>query len=335
MADSTSRDSRLSGPSSPGTRSAHDPSDFYAQEKDFPLHDAVAARDGKDQILRLLLEAGADRKAKQKYAGRTALELAANAGHDGVVQILLEKKNSGTDSPSPYDISEQESALVRAAKSWHPKSVRLLIDNEIRQQALDKALYEAVAPLMWDYVLPKPPEITEEGWAEQIDVLKLLMDAGANPNFRDQHSEQTPLHQAAGNTGMRDAVQLLLERRADVHIFDIDGRTPLFETAKSTNPNIVKLLIQKDAVVTVKDNSMWTPLHLSALCGPASTAQFLLDHGADPLAKDSNNETPLHRAAEGGQTDIMRILTEKYGVDVNERTSNCWTRRSLLPIQTS
>lgn len=212
-----------------------------------------------------------------------------------------------------------------AAKNWHPTSVRLLIDSEIRQQALDEALYEAVAPLMWDYILPEPPEIMEEGWPEQIDVLKLLMDAGANPNCREQYSGQTPLHRAAGDAGMRDAVQLLLERGAHVHISDVNGRTPLFEAAKSTNLDIMKLLVQKDAVVTVKDKSMWTPLHLSALCGPASAAQFLLDHGADPLAKDSNNETPLHRAAEGCQTDIMRILTEKHGADVNERSSNGWT----------
>lgn len=190
MADSTSCPS---GPTSgPETRSAHDPPDCYAPEKDFPFHNAarngdlmalrsllesdstelevrspfqatplhaailsgqtdavrlllahganteslgpdeycelcftalhLAARDGKDQIVHLLLEAGADRKAKQKYSGRTALELAANAGHDGVVQILLEKeKNSDADSPSPYDVSEANLPLCLQLRTGIPR----------------------------------------------------------------------------------------------------------------------------------------------------------------------------------------------------------------------
>lgn len=278
----------------------------------------MAARDGRDQVARLLLEAGADRKAKQGgRPGYTALELAAESGNEGVVRILLEKSDS-----HHFDVSERESALVLAAKNWHPKAAHMLIDDEIRQQALNTALFEAVGPLTWDYIIPEPPEVAEEGWAMQIAVLKLLMDAGANPNFREQHSGQTALHRAAGDAGMREAVQLLLERGADVHISDLDGRTPLFQAVRSLA--IVKLLIQKGAVVTVTDNSMWTPLHRSAFYGPSPVVQFLLDHEADPVAKDADKETPLHKAAEGCQTDIIRILTE-YGADVNERTSNDWT----------
>ena len=47
----------------------------------------VAADNGHEAIVPLLLEGGADREAKDKY-GETALDDARKKGHDGIVRLL-------------------------------------------------------------------------------------------------------------------------------------------------------------------------------------------------------------------------------------------------------
>ncbi len=50
-----------------------------------------AAREGREAIVRLLLEKGAELESKVKYSGRTALSYVAQMGHEALVKLLLEK----------------------------------------------------------------------------------------------------------------------------------------------------------------------------------------------------------------------------------------------------
>ncbi|KAI9853716.1 MAG: hypothetical protein M1813_001832 [Trichoglossum hirsutum] len=69
---------------------------------------------------RLLLEKGADLNVKT-YDGRTALHLAAEKGHETVVQLLLEK--GGAVNAKTYD---GQTALHLAAEKGHETVVQLL-----------------------------------------------------------------------------------------------------------------------------------------------------------------------------------------------------------------
>jgi len=70
-----------------------------------------------------------------------------------------------------------------------------------------------------------------------IDVMKALLEKGADPNVQDKHGD-TPLHMAAMN-GFADRVELLLHYDAKPTIRNAGGKTPL-DVAKS--PEVRKLL---------------------------------------------------------------------------------------------
>lgn len=57
------------------------------------------------------------------------------------------------------------------------------------------------------------------------DLVKLLIDSGADVNARDE-SHSTPLHMAS-LSGSAESVQLLIENGADVTAQDQSNRTPL------------------------------------------------------------------------------------------------------------
>ena len=91
-----------------------------------------AAKDGHLAIARLLLEKGADIKAKDKY-GMTALHLAASPGHEGLIRLLLEM-GADINAKDKYGTI----ALHLAALSGSEGVVRLLLEMGADSNAKDK-----------------------------------------------------------------------------------------------------------------------------------------------------------------------------------------------------
>jgi ankyrin repeat protein len=58
------------------------------------------------------------------------------------------------------------------------------------------------------------------------DVVRLLLEAGADPNFRDRRGECV-LHRAVTHRHRDGVIQLLLEHGADVNVTSAEGKTPL------------------------------------------------------------------------------------------------------------
>ena len=58
-----------------------------------------------------------------------------------------------------------------------------------------------------------------------VDLLSLLLDAGANPNVPGGDDKYTPLHDAV-EAGHVEIVKLLIERGADKNARDITGIIP-------------------------------------------------------------------------------------------------------------
>ena len=89
--------------------------------QDTALH--IGAHRGRAEFVRLLLEAGADKDAKNAY-GATALHLAAQRSHLEVVRLLLEA-GADTDAAKTND---GMTALHFAALHGHLEVVRLLLE---------------------------------------------------------------------------------------------------------------------------------------------------------------------------------------------------------------
>ncbi len=90
------------------------------------------------------------------------------------------------------------------------------------------------------------------------------MKKGANPN-KSKYG-RTPLHTAAYE-GRFDVVKLLLEHGADPNTQDKDGRTPLHWAALRGLVDVVRLLLVHGADPTVEDEDGKTPLDLARVKG--------------------------------------------------------------------
>ena len=85
-------------------------------------------------------------------------------------------------------------------------------------------------------------------WYGHTDVVKVLIDGGAEPDKADRYGE-TPLHKAAenGSLGRTDVVQFLINSGANLDKANNNGKTPLHRAAEKDNLEVVHLLIEKGA----------------------------------------------------------------------------------------
>ena len=94
------------------------------------------------------------------------------------------------------------------------------------------------------------------------EIVRLLMENGANPNARDE-DDQTPLYWAAGR-GRIEIVRLLMENGADINAGGSREGTPLRGAARGGHIEIVRLLMENGANPNARDEDVWTPLYWAA-----------------------------------------------------------------------
>jgi ankyrin repeat protein len=110
------------------------------------------------------------------------------------------------------------------------------------------------------------------------DLMKALVDVGADPSLTNAE-QSTPLMVAAGlatrspgedpgdEKEVREALQFLLDRGADINAVDINGETAMHAAAYKNLPGAVKFLAAKGARIDRwnRENKFgWTPLVIAA-----------------------------------------------------------------------
>jgi cytohesin len=130
---------------------------------------------------------------------------------------------------------------------------------------------------------------------------------------------------AAARAGRKEALELLLDKGANVNGRNDRGETPLLLVVQySGGLALARSLIARGASATIaahdkgppvgpwderrgKDKG-WTPLHFAANRGSAELVRLLLTHGAVVDASDLQEYTPLHLAARGGHKKAADLL---------------------------
>lgn len=90
-----------------------------------------------------------------------------------------------------------------------------------------------------------------------MEVTSLLLENGADPNFRD-NLDRVPLHRApqGGNLVTEkkslETARHLIDSGANVNVTDEDYRSPLHAAARSGNGDIAELLLQPGASLEVR-----------------------------------------------------------------------------------
>jgi len=150
-----------------------------------------------------------------------------------------------------------------------------------------------------------------------IDVLRVLLEAGANANCCD-FLGNTPLFDAISRGQLACARELI--PHTDLRICNDDGNTVLHSSIICNQPDIFELLLPHFAddvdVRTIKPRPLvdqgqsyyCTPLHIACQGGYHAVVKALLAAGASRTARNSNLFSCLHSAAQEGHLACVTLL---------------------------
>jgi hypothetical protein len=144
------------------------------------------------------------------------------------------------------------------------------------------------------------------------DVLRVLLDYGAEVEATDEDKGDTALHVAAGRVDKLGAelVKILLREGARPEVVNLAGQTPVWVAASRSSVECLRELLQATrALETVDqpDSSGWTPLQACVLDFDSdlevdsrrrcAVARLLMEHGADAFKDNKHQVSPWPQAA--------------------------------------
>lgn len=220
-----------------------------------------------------------------------ALSRAAGLGCTGRVAELLSK--DGIDSK---DGSESE-ALNAAIRTGNEAIVKMLLNAGVPVNPPKFRLWSPVA---------------EAAYWRKLDVMKLLIKAGANVDSVD-HQGVTYL--AAYGYFDNRVLKTLLDAGANPNAADRDGQTALMQAAHYGYEKAVVLLIEHGAVVNQKDHKGRSALMYAANWEYVDAIPHLLNHGSDLYARDSDGKTAL---------DLARLSKNKVAIELLSAAKEGW-----------
>ncbi|XP_072301374.1 uncharacterized protein ankrd50l [Eucyclogobius newberryi] len=298
----------------------------------------LAAYEGNQDVVELLLEAGADVDETagpdgdlQSAAAVTPLLAAASMGHMGTVSKLL---FWGADVDA-ID-SEGRTALCLAAARGSVEVVRALLDRGLDENHKDDLgwtpLHAAACEghktvcgvLMEQGSMARVGEMDIEGRTSlilaaqegHVSTVRLLLDRRCPIDHRayDGHSALT----AALLEEQTEVAELLMRRGADTDVRDAEGRPLLYLLVLEGRLEMATLLLEKGGVpLESKDAEGRTALHVACWQGSAEMVNLLLKHSANPNAQDAEGRPSLHSAAWTGHSQVGRTLLETPGTDID------------------
>jgi ankyrin repeat protein len=139
--------------------------------------------------------------------------------------------------------------------------------------------------------------------------IKALLGKGTDINGQDS-AGRTALHLAVLNERV-EVVRTLLEAGADVDITDQRfGFRPLHFSARKGNAGVCELLVRYGADLDAQSLRGKTALHLAVINGNLAVVTILLKYLARVDICDNNNKTPLQYAEAKGHTEIVSLIRE-------------------------
>jgi ankyrin repeat protein len=231
-----------------------------------------AAREGDLESAKLLVAAGAEVNV-QGGDGKDALSLAIFNGGYSVASFLVDK-GANVNQPDAQRFTPLFWAVDRRNMETAPNFPWVVTEDPL---PLIKKLLDAGADVKW--VVNNTPRarmrdgspriifataLMRAAFSGDIELVKLLLSYGADPNVVSRDNETTLL--AAAANGFIPGYS--------------KGRSP------AERLEVVKLLVELGQDVNAFDNYGITPLMVAANIGDVPVIQYLIDKGADLAAYD-------------------------------------------------
>ena len=285
-----------------------------------------AARSGKREAVRLLVEAGAEVNATGCYNGETLVQItpfcaaryyrraaiaeylwemgstldvfrAAFLGDHARVERELAAEPDLLNAEDHLDEIYYVPLLSFAVAGGHADLASFLINRgasvaPYSAQLIGLAAKAARKDLL-DVLLEGGADIRAVGVGVfvQVSDLALLADLlgkGLSPNRRDDNGFSPLVYVARGDKGEHpDKVQLLLDHGATVNAIGPRGKTALHYAATAGHARVTRLLLDRGANPTLRDEAGQTPLDLALAAGKSRCVELLLHHLACNLSGES------------------------------------------------
>ncbi|KFY74185.1 hypothetical protein V499_05771 [Pseudogymnoascus sp. VKM F-103] len=310
-----------------------------------PLLSAVANE--YEDIVRLLLDAGGDVNATDD-SNSSLLSIALSGQKDAIVRMLLEYR------PDLEVKDIDGNTVLHSITSLTPvSSLKLVTNAGAKLNALNKwsssPLSEAIRATNWDaarYLLSKKATIhtlnilSSRGTPLHracrlgtLDIIKLLVQKGADSNIASGGMIGTPIMQACVRIGdnfaqEKDAIILyLLEECHAATTGKANTWCPIHVASLTCSADTIRLFLQSGAIADMEDNMGRKAVHL-ACYNSLSALEALGVSDRDFSAKDKVGRIPLHYAVLSGQLDLLKYVLEKtknLGLGVDEVDNDGWT----------
>jgi ankyrin repeat protein len=292
-------------------------------------------------VVTMLIDGGADvnaRSAELKFARpRTPLTVLPRGGWTPLMyaarQGAIEAATTLVDAGADLNLTDPDgsTALVLAIINAHNDLAALLVDRRADPNVADERGMAALYAAIDMHTLPKlfgPAEPRARDRLESLDLVKLLLARGANPNARLKAPVLQRLH-TPGDPVLND------------------GATPFMRAAKSADLVVMRLLLERGADPLAVQKNHTTALILASGLGwkdggdnlntldrgtqadAIEAIKLCLELGLDIHAVNDGGMSVVHAAVTRGESDqIIRFLAA-HGASVNARNAQGQTPLDL------
>jgi hypothetical protein len=189
-----------------------------------------------------------------------------------------------------FDAEKPYFALWRWVRNLkHSAYMRMMDLNPPKETPLFVAALLGLRDLVKHLLIKHPKDLNTIGGSQgsplcaavaggHAHVTSLLLEHGANVDFRGTHWDLPPIH-LASQGGHVEIGKQLLDYGADVNIRNDVNRTPLHMSAVCNTVEFARMLLEHDADVDAKDVIGWTPLEDAEVWGHLDVARLLREHG--------------------------------------------------------
>jgi ankyrin repeat protein len=253
------------------------------------------------ELLKLLIDNGADVNARDWKGSPVLSRIRIYDNVESIYELLLDR---GADVNLPDGIGR--TPLFHAAHLPKPALVKLLLTRGAEVNAVDE---DGFSPLHAG--IPSP------------EVVRLLLEHGANPALFQGPSGFTPVAYAASYAEYLDSLKLLIQHNAPLEADSGKGDTPLRLALSDGSAAAVRALAEAGANLQHTDKHGTPVLHHAVACGSDKLGAILefLDR-LDLNQTDSKGRTILYC----GRIDLSsfkRVITA--GAAINARDFDGYT----------